>query len=78
MRWAVLVVVMLGVLVAVATGERVPPSPEVAAKEAARAGIERCWQDYERKSLEPEHKRRIAGACELLEQKYRARYGTAP
>jgi hypothetical protein len=69
---------VLGVLLVVATGERPPPSPEAKAKADARASIENCWQGYERKSLDPDQKRFIAAACELAEQKYRAKYGTAP
>lgn len=78
MRWVILAVVVLAVLVAIATGEPTTPSPEASAKARARAGIEACWQDYARKSLAPEQKRFIAGACEQAEQNFRSKYGTAP
>lgn len=52
-------------------------SPETP-KSKDRAAIDLCWQDYERKSLEPGTKRFIAGACEMLEQRFRETHGAEP
>jgi len=43
-----------------------------------RQVIELCWQDHERKSLDPGTKRFIAGTCEMMEQRFKERHGHAP
>lgn len=53
-------------------------SPENAEKNKARDAISICWQEYEKKSLDPAGKRFIAGACELMEHKFRDQYRTSP
>lgn len=47
-------------------------------KQRERSGIELCWQDYARKSLDPETKRFIAGACEMKEREFVTKYGVKP
>lgn len=47
-------------------------------KSKDRAVIDLCWQDYERKSLEPATKRFIAGTCEMIEQRFKEKHGHAP
>lgn len=43
-----------------------------------RQVIELCWQDQGRKSLDPGAARFVAGACEMLEQRFREVHGTEP
>lgn len=43
-----------------------------------RQVIDLCWQDQGRKSLDPGAARFAAGACEMLEQRFRETHGTAP
>lgn len=43
-----------------------------------RDAIERCWQEYERKSLDPETKRFVASTCELMERKFTEKHGHKP
>lgn len=47
-------------------------------KAAARRVIELCWQDHDRKSLDPETKRFVAGACEMKEREFVTKYGHNP
>lgn len=37
--------------------------------------IDLCWEEYERKSLTPDQKRFIAGACEMMEDEFRNKHG---
>lgn len=53
-------------------------SPENDEKYKARGAISVCWQEYEKKSLDPAAKRFIAGVCEQMEQKFRDQYRTSP
>lgn len=53
-------------------------TPEGKAKQAVRYGIERCWREQESKSLAPSEARFVAGACEILEKKFRDMYGLNP
>lgn len=71
--WAILVIIVLLLLLS-AYGE----DPKV--KESIRdtLAIEQCWKEYERKSLAPEEKRFIAGACEKMEAGYRMKHGRNP
>jgi len=43
-----------------------------------RQVIEICWQDYEKKSLDPATKRFIAGTCETLEANFVKNYNRKP
>lgn len=42
------------------------------------ADSELCWQDHDRKSLDPETKRFVAGACEMKEREFVTKYGHNP
>lgn len=52
-------------------------SPETP-KSKDRAAIDLCWKDQGRKSLDPGAARFVAGACEMLEQRFRETHGTEP
>ena len=54
------------------------PSPEEVEKNTARAAIESCWSEQGKKSLDPSQARFVAGACEVMEQRFRDRFGVAP
>jgi len=54
------------------------PSPEEQAKSDARAAIGVCWDSQGRKSLDPSSARFVAGACERMEDQFRARFGHKP
>lgn len=43
-----------------------------------RQVIELCWKDQGRKSLDPGAARFVAGACEMLERRFRETHGTEP
>lgn len=47
-------------------------------KSQARMAIELCWKEQGRKSLDPSAARFAAGACELMEQRFKERFGHAP
>ncbi len=53
-------------------------SPERDAKRQARDAIELCWQGQGGKTLDPATQRFAAGACQRMEQDFRARYGVSP
>ena len=44
----------------------------------SRRAIEVCWDEQQRKSLDPAQQRFIAGACESMEAKFVAKYGHKP
>lgn len=54
------------------------PSPEEVERSNARMGIDACWQDQQRKSLEPSQARFIASVCEKMEADYRKKHGRNP
>lgn len=54
------------------------PGQDENAKMSARAAIRLCWQDQERKSIDPATARFVAGACEKMERDFRARFGVDP
>lgn len=47
-------------------------------KSMARQSIEICWEDQQRKSLDPATQRFVAGVCESMESKFVAKYGHKP
>jgi hypothetical protein len=53
-------------------------SPEDEAKHRSRAAVELCWQEQQRKSLDPSTQRFVASTCEMMEQKFLERYGHKP
>lgn len=54
------------------------PSPEQKAKDQARGAIKICWQDYNKKSLDPGTKRFVARVCEKMEKDFRDKYHLEP
>ena len=54
------------------------PTAEQEAQTQAKRVIKACWKQQERKSLDPETVRLIAGTCEQLEAEYKSTYKTAP
>lgn len=53
-------------------------TPEGKAKQASRDSIDLCWREQGRKSLAPSEARFVAGACEILEKRFRDTYGLNP
>ena len=53
-------------------------TPEGKAMTNSRRAIEVCWDEQQRKSLDPAQQRFIAGACEGMEAKFVAKYGHRP
>lgn len=47
-------------------------------KAQSRAAIDLCWNEQERKSLDPSGARFIAGACERMESEFIQKYGHKP
>lgn len=66
-------VVVVGLLLA-----NVANSPGAKQRQKERAAIDLCWQDYERKSLDPSTKRFVASTCEMMEDEYRRTHGREP
>lgn len=72
--------VLLGVPAAIMlfiyfAGSSAPANDE---KSRARAAIDLCWEEYERKSLDPPTKRFVAGACERMERDFMAKFKHKP
>lgn len=53
-------------------------SPEAKEKASKRDAIDYCWSSQEKKSNSESEKRFIAGACEKMEDEFRAKYGVNP
>ena len=53
-------------------------SPEGIERSNSRAAIELCWKDQARRSLDPAAARFAAGACEMMEERFRQKWGFAP
>jgi len=53
-------------------------SDESKNKPKDRYAIQYCWEQYDRKSLNDDEKRFIAGSCEKMEEAFRAKYGVNP
>lgn len=53
-------------------------SPEEKMMWTRRDAIQLCWEDYKRKSLDPQAARFVAGVCEMKEQEFKDKYGRAP
>lgn len=54
------------------------PTIEETEMQGQRAAIEYCWKEQARKSLDPSSQRFIAGACELMEDRFRKRFNSNP
>lgn len=74
MKWLLL---MLGgfVVLSLLFGQSDPKAQE---RMKARAAIQQCWREYERRSLSEAEKQFIAGACEMMEAKFEAKYNAKP
>lgn len=71
--WAVLALIVLALLISAHSED-----PAVKQRLRESLAVEQCWKEYERKSLAPEEKRFIAGACEKMEADYRLKHGLNP
>jgi len=74
MKWLLL---MLGgfVVLSLLFGKSDPKAQE---RMKARAAIQLCWKDYERRSLSEAEKQFIAGACERMEANFETKYNARP
>jgi len=77
MRWFL---ALLGVPAAILfflymVGGSAPPPDD---KSRARSAIRLCWQEYERKSIDPPTKRFIASSCEMMERDFVAKFKHKP
>lgn len=54
------------------------PSPEAQAKADARGAIKLCWEEQGKKSLDPATARFAAGACEMMEARFKETYKVSP
>lgn len=61
-----------------AFGFAISSSPEGEQRSKDRAAIDYCWQEQRRASLAPDEARFIAGACEKMEDDFRAKHGRSP
>ncbi|HAU4420433.1 hypothetical protein [Citrobacter freundii] len=68
----VLVIAFLG------WGAYLNETPEGKEKGRARDAIKLCWSEQSKKSNSAEQGRFIAGACELMEKEFRAKFGVNP
>lgn len=59
-------------------GAVIGSSPQGQERSRARAAIDLCWEEQERKSLDSGSQRFIAGACEMMESEFRNKYGVNP
>ena len=53
-------------------------SPETKEKAQKRDAIKVCWSDHDKKSLDDDAKRFIAGVCEKMEADFKTKYGVSP
>jgi len=53
-------------------------SPEAKEKSQKRDAIKVCWSDHDKKSLDDDAKRFIAGVCEKMETDFKTKYGVSP
>lgn len=59
-------------------GLSISNTPEAKAKARERAAIDMCWEEHERKSLDPATQRFVASTCEMMEDKFRKEHGVNP
>lgn len=53
-------------------------SPEAEERHRQRLAIEHCWKEQSRKSFSADTSQFVAGACEMLEDRYRQKWGRNP
>lgn len=53
-------------------------SGDASEKGDARRAIELCWKEQGRKSFDPATARFVAGACEMMEKEFKAKYRVDP
>jgi hypothetical protein len=53
-------------------------SPEGRERINDRYGIDFCWSEHKRKSLDPSSQRFVASTCEMMEDKFTKKYGYRP
>lgn len=59
-------------------GASISSTPEGQARASERAAIDLCWQDQRRKSLDAGTAQFVAGACEMMEDRFRQKWGRNP
>jgi len=74
----VILIVLAVIVVFLGYGAYVNSTPEGKAKSKDRQAIDYCWSTQKKKSNTPEQARFIAGACEKMENDFRAKYGVNP
>jgi ribosomal protein L40E len=71
--------VPLGAVAAfLAFGAVVGNTPEGKQSAQERMAIDLCWSEQSRKSLSSSETRFVAGACEMMEERFRAKWNRAP
>lgn len=73
--WLALIIPVALLLMMVVLGALVGKPDE---QSNARSAIQMCWKEQQRKSLEPGLQRFVAGACERMENEFRAQYRAEP
>lgn len=56
----------------------VSSTPDGKARAREKLAIEYCWETQGKKSLDPSAARFAAGACEMMEEDFRRRWGFKP
>ncbi len=59
-------------------GAVVSTTPAAKERAAARQVIELCWEEQQRKSIDPPTQRFVASTCEMLERDFTQKYGVRP
>jgi hypothetical protein len=78
-KWGISAIVLVSIPVAIlAIGAMIGSTPAGREKAGDRNAIELCWQEQGRKSNSAPTAQFVAGACEMLESKFAAKYGHRP
>ncbi|WP_395300138.1 hypothetical protein V1599_12425 [Enterobacter sp. ECC-175] len=81
--WLVIILLVAGFTLTSLKNHNSSPDTEAASDKSAdkskeRYAIQYCWEQYDRKSLNADEKRFIAGSCEKMEAKFKDKYGVKP
>lgn len=77
-RWVWLPVLAVAAVSVVFMANKPPRPAERDDRGTLKRAIQACWKEQARKSHAPEVARFVAGACEKMEDDFRAEYGTDP
>ena len=74
------VVALFVLFVAVSSNDATPTQSQSTAdrKSNDRAAIGLCWEDHQKKSLEPSTQRLVASTCEMMERQFVEKYNHKP